>query len=396
MNARVNKAYRNVILASVSTVAFMVLFVAACSPAKFDKVDSPQGAGLVPNSITPTPTPASGSPQDYIWTAPATPKKVDIILVDDNSTSMQTEQQNLATRFSTFIDTLNTNLGGQLDWQLGVITTDMSYDGPLGGGNLVELKGLSGQYVANRGTPNVTQVFQRTIQIENDSIVPNSGDLAGSMYNSPYYCKNSGGATPCFGSGDERGIYAALSAVKKNQNGWIRSDSNLAVIILSDEDERSSGGQDYGSSLEAGHDFPADLINTVSTQFGTQKKLTVHSIIIKPGDQSCFNSQKSQMTGGGTGSYGATYQQLSQLTGGVIGSVCASDYGSQLSQIGTQIQGNSTASLLLKCLPQNNDVTVNVVAPQGLAINPVVSGMTLSFNPALPEGTSIRLRYTCQ
>ncbi len=39
--------------------------------------------------------------------------------------------------------------------------------------------------------------------------------------------------------GDERGIYAANMVVKNNPSSFIRSDAHLAVIFLSDEDERS-------------------------------------------------------------------------------------------------------------------------------------------------------------
>ncbi len=55
---------------------------------------------------------------------------------------MKVEQANMGERFSNFINQLD-----GLDWQIGIITTDVSKDATNCDGRLVALEGLSGQYI---------------------------------------------------------------------------------------------------------------------------------------------------------------------------------------------------------------------------------------------------------
>ena len=54
-------------------------------------------------------------------------------------------------------------------------------------------------------------------------------------------------------------------------------------------------------------------------------------------DQSCYDSQANQLglpaNKSLRGSYGYTYALASILTGGIIGDICATDYGQQLTSI---------------------------------------------------------------
>lgn len=358
----------------------MVALIAACAPAKFEKVPTPEAPlpAVCQNDPAKCPniTPTSVTVKRDVVVG-ASSKNVDILIIDDNSRSMQTEQANMAAKFPTFVQALNSSLGGQLDWRVGIVTTDMSTGGIPNGctrtantnpsfsnGNLV-----NGVFLT-KDTPDVFTEFEKRIQMTIDS----------------------GGGCVC-GSGDERGIYAALTAVNNNENNWIRKDASLEVIILSDEDERSDAGQTSpGNALEAGKDYPADLIAAVRTKFGADKKLTVHSIIVQPGDTNCRNIQDNQP--GGSGSYGEQYAQLSTMTGGVNGDVCAKDYGSQLTAIGTIIP-QTLSSINLDCVPMGNTVFVTPKTPPTLQVTPTVNGDKLYFNPPLPEGSVVHLEYTC-
>ncbi len=355
-----------------------LLFVVACSPVKFEKADESipscsegtKTAGMVCPTPTPTPVqPANFRQIDRDVPVGITPKNVDILIVDDNSRSMETEQRNMAEKFPSFVHALNTSMGGEMNWQLGIVTTDMDSDTAVAkGGNLVEYNGAPGTYVVNRQTYDVFSLFSNTIQMTIDA--------------------------NHYGSGDERGIYAAKRAVEKNQGGWLRSDATLSVIILSDEDERTNGGQRFGQPMEAGKDYPSDLINAVQAKFGTRKKLTVHSIIVPPGDVGCLSSQRTQEATGANGEYGTNYKKLSELTGGIVGTVCADDYGSQLTEIGTVIE-QTLSSIPLECTPIGNDVRVTPKVPSTLEVNATLSGDKLTFSPPLPEGSVVNLRYKC-
>ncbi len=284
--------------------------------------------------------------------------KTDILFIDDNSKSMRPEQDQMAFRFPTFLNSIS-----NLDWRIGIATTDMREGGtgPTQDGKLLQFSGISDFFIT-ASTPNVANVFANTIK------------------------------RPETGYGDERGIYAALRTLQRAEHNFIREDAHLAVVILSDEDERSSGGSapaNEGGPLVDGKDYPQNLIDYVNSTWAFNKNLTVHSIIVKPDDVTCYNEQKSQEAGAGTANFGKTYASLSQLTGGVLGTVCASDYGSQLSSIGDIIQ-QTTSSITLACVPLAG--TLKVSGATGWT----QSADKLNFDPPLPAGTDIGLSYQCE
>ncbi len=74
-------------------------------------------------------------------------KEVDLLIVIDNSGSMIEEQDNLARNFGALIDTF---AEAEVDWQIGVTTTDTEPDGPyrgllIGGDDEIILSGPSGE-----------------------------------------------------------------------------------------------------------------------------------------------------------------------------------------------------------------------------------------------------------
>src|SRR5690606_34653408 len=68
-------------------------------------------------------------------------RKVDVLIVIDNSGSMEYEQRNMAQRVRNFISILR-----GLDWQIGVTTTDPR-NVTLGDGRLVPIHGTKNQYI---------------------------------------------------------------------------------------------------------------------------------------------------------------------------------------------------------------------------------------------------------
>src|SRR5690606_3464453 len=94
-------------------------------------------------------------------------------------------------------------------------------------------------------------------------------------------CDDSGFLEQACPSPDERGIYALNLAVERNEKDFFRSGAHLAVIILSDEDERSFGGhgtQGQGWPLEA-KDLPETFVLGMQNNFPT-KSVSVHSVIV--------------------------------------------------------------------------------------------------------------------
>ncbi|MEQ1875057.1 MAG: hypothetical protein ABL958_00330 [Bdellovibrionia bacterium] len=267
---------------------------------------------------------------------------VDILVVDDNSGSMAEEQANMGTRFPTFI----AGLAG-LQWRLGITTTDVSNGGARG--HLIPFTGTNLKYI-DAATPNADNLFKSTVQIG------------------------------VGGSGDERGVYAATLAVELNEGAWIRANSHLAVIVLSDEDEFSDG-----TGLET-KDRPDNFVKTVKDELGTGRTVSVHSIITRPGDTVCLN--------GDGASYGTVYAELTKLTGGILGDICATDYGAQLQNIAGSIASN-VDSFGLKCEPVSGVVAELSPAP-ATANNYTVNAGRVYFERTLDPGTQVRLVYDCK
>src|SRR5207245_2173441 len=148
------------------------------------------------------------------------------------------------------------------------------------------------------------------------------------------------------------------------------SNTHLAVIFVSDEDEASAGGG--GAYLDAAYndhvdsndhtreshhnsdqivpltnnDRPENLKSMILSNW-PQKSYSLHAIVIKPGDRACFQAQDAAHRAW----YGNVYKIGVDLSGGVLGSVCASDYAQQLGAIGDRISATTTRSITLHCSP---------------------------------------------
>ncbi|MEK6554144.1 MAG: vWA domain-containing protein, partial [Bdellovibrionota bacterium] len=137
-------------------------------------------------------------------------RKLDVVIVIDNSPSMAEEQQKMAKRFSTFIETLK-----ELDWQLGIITTDAGNGSKAWqDGRLLPFEGLKNTYSINAKTPDVNKVFEKTIRRKE------------------------------WGTSKEEGIHSLYKAIQRSENKFLfRENSHVASVIVSDEDERSDGSK---------------------------------------------------------------------------------------------------------------------------------------------------------
>lgn len=312
----------------------------------------------------------------------ATRNKADILIVIDNSGSMEPEQKNMAQRFATFIDELK-----NLDWQLAIITTDVSSDSVRRDGRFLEFSGMSGTYIlkSSMDATAVRTAFANTIQ-------------------RPLY--NGQGE----GSGFEQGIKASYRAIQRSQDSsttvndpnraFFRSDAALSIIVVSDDGE---GG---GITLES-RNMPENLLSLVQTTF-PQKAFAFHSLVVPtdytvPKDKQysyvssadpCYNKRESIIRDG------SLYIQLSQLTGGIVGTACADDYGSQLSAIG-QGTADLVKSVTLDCTPidrnKDGNVANDIVATMKDGTDPGtfrVDGQKLTFTQYLPVG-QLNLSYYC-
>jgi hypothetical protein len=303
--------------------------------------------------------------------------QLDVLLVVDDSNSMLADNQKLAMRMQGFVNDLT---AAGFDWQMCATVTraqQLTAGNPtLYWGASRLWAGVSGAtpYILKPNSGNIYQIFQDTIaQI------------------------GAGWA----GTDDERAIKAAWWHLWNGDirypteaSGCYRANAGLAVIILSDEDERSVGGnmslQYYAGEWKAleTDDLPLNYVNFVKDVFGSTKRFTVNSIIVKPGDSACMTQQDSEGT---KSHYGYTYNELSALTGGSIGSICESDYSNNLTYFKNNIV-RDMASLPLECNPVGTPiVTIN----PAFGTTTRVENQTLYFDPKVPAGRTITVQYNC-
>ena len=324
----------------------------------------------------------------------------------------------MAQKFSSFLSQLDAR---QVDYRIGIITTDISSSatattsddspnsalhngnedsnkqGLLQDGKLVPIEtknssgavtGVVGSYITS-SMSNREQLFKWNISRRETEQCEN---FLSNYTTSPAPVTEARKNCP---SGDERGIFAANLFLEKNPSSFIRPNAYLAIVVLSDEDERSGMYLDSSNKtyqLED-KDKPETLVSQLK-QLYAGKSAAVHSIIVKPGDSSCLNSQSGQLSTYTPvrGSYGQAYAKASQLTGGKIGDICANDYGSQLSTIGADI-AERLSDVTLSC-EDPADLQVEIDPPQ-VSVTWTVSGTKLQFSQPLTPGIKVHLKYSC-
>ncbi len=279
--------------------------------------------------------------------------KVDILFVIDNSASMADIQAKLGDRLSAFIGSLE-----NVDWQIGITTTDTS-DGPFGlKGSLIQLYGLN-QFILNKNTPNYEFVFKNTV------VRPEGINCV---------------TTNC-PSRVERPIDAATLAITKNEAGLLRPGAELAIVVLTDSDEG-------GGFLNQTVTVPQDFLNVAAQLFNQQKRVTAYGIIVEPGDTDCFQERRNSSP---YSSYGNYITLLTNLTGGVTGSVCDTNYTQSLKKIGDHVL-NLASSITLSQSPKEGSVEITL-SPADPQVTWTIEDKTIKFVKAPKAGTRVDVKY---
>ncbi len=308
---------------------------------------------------------------DYQKLVQLSDNKVDILMVVDDSNSMAPENTRLAQKLHNFVNDLQ---GSGLDWQMCATVTR----GQDVFGNGVLIWGASRNWVNYLGSP---QWLLKMGATDPYSIFTQTVAAIGAGWE---------------GTDDERGIKAAWWSAEYAKNNYCyRSDASLAVIMISDEDERSVGGDAskvfYPGelfSLEV-EDLPQSYVTKIKQEFGNDKRFTFNSIIVIPGDAACMTAQDAE---GAKSHYGYKYNELSRLTGGAVGSICAADYSSNLYYFKDRIV-SKLSSIALECAPVGN-VDVTITPTIGAVATQIVNN-TITFSPAIPAGRTVQLGYDC-
>jgi hypothetical protein len=372
-------------------VAIVFGYFAACAPVKFAGVGDAAGENVAGADVCPRVCAADGKSCVLRCEVEKTAGAglVDILIVNDNSGSMSTEQKRMGQRFPDFLNSI-----GALDYRIAMTTTDISsaYSAMAGGqnngpsainqygklqdGNLIEFQ--SGLKFLTKDTPGKDSLFLNTVQRQETLNCEMSG-----YRNCP--------------SSDERGIYAMNLVLDRTSQEFFRPTAHLAVIVLSDEDERGiSDSRSTQTSVKyplESYDKPETFVSKMAQRY-PGKTYSVHSIVVVPGDQGCLAAQAEGANIWGVEGY--SYQKLSNATRGTVGTICSNDYGAQLGSISSSIQ-TQIAALPFHCRPIGDQYKVTF-SPQptgNTRTSADFSKMLLTVVDPLPAMTKVRLTYDC-
>ncbi len=310
---------------------------------------------------------------DYKQQAVFVPKKIDVLWVVDNSGSMETSQNSLASNFQSFIYRFNQQ---NYDFHMAVTTTEAwekqfnssstkarIKDGAVLQKTPTRIETHSGVFVMDKNTPDMSNVFSTNIK---------QGTL---------------------GNGDERAFESFKQTLLDPWNvAFRRDDAFLAIIIVSDEEDFS------GSSLTAFEDTSknytvqsyVDFLNTYTNAAVNGKNYSVNTIYVP--DDAC----KTQLsTDGFARKISSRLPQLADLTGGVKASLC-SNFGESLSLISDSIvQLSSVFKLARAAQVDTIKVTVDGVSIPQDATNGWTydaTDLTITFHGSAVPGANANIQ----
>ena len=248
--------------------------------------------------------------------------QVDVLWVVDDSVSMAEEQGLVAAGFETFLAALQQERAA-IDLQIGVITTDNDLDNPS--------RGLLDGWLTGE-EPDFADQLRARVRV--------------------------GTA----GSDEEQGLGAAAltlaNAGRGGPNeGFLRKDANLAVILVSDEND-CSHGDDWPGDAAACYDA-ADTL--------TPLPYLIRSLGTAPvGDGVAIVSAiagPDAAEGCATATPGLRYQTVTDQLDGLFENVCSTDYSALMDEIGRQIlEPSRTFTLDFPAQPASIEVMVDDTA----------------------------------
>ncbi len=288
--------------------------------------------------------------------------QVDVIINVDNSGSMLSEQENMANRIQDFISPFS-----GLDYHIAVTTTS-----PIGNDEIWKpsLNYVDGKFVPLNPEGDYCIKSSKHSQSQAQTLIRNNVVRGLFLLNDDgSVFKDASGRTRPEGNGWERGIYTTYRAFERavnNQQGdssCLRPNVAKHVIVISDERETMTYFDGQANIIREMPDYAKsvgqNLIDYVEDHYGVDTVFKFHSIIVNPD-----TDEGRQCLQGNGGRYGVEYANLSHLTGGHIGSVCASNYATQLGQIGEQIS-NSSLTYNLECVAVSNNGNLGRVVIKG-------------------------------
>ena len=288
---------------------------------------------------------------------------LDVLVVIDNSGSMKEEQKKLAEKLQPLLSQVRKS-----NWKIGVVTTSRA-EGCM-------------RAIINKGDKNFEKAFEKAV---------NAG---------------------INGSGSEQGVLQAKNALDCAESPWLRDQSALAILFVSDEDNCQRKSFNFPTSgnftipvnyTNLGCEKPID--STEKDEFLAHlnnirvvgESARVYGIFSDP-DNSCVG-QLGQSGKNTASADGVQYKFLVDSTSGTHGSICDKDYTDTLSKISEDAKTILTNSYLLTYEPDLTTIIVTVRLSDGSTtslkhgVDYQVDGKKITFTTAPAKGSQITVEY---
>lgn len=254
------------------------------------------------------------------------PTMVDILLVVDNSGSMEDEQVKLSDGFDAFVEFFDV---ADIDYHIGVVTMDTETSP----GELVLSHGTR---VIDRSTEDADIVFRDMVQVGVQ------------------------------GSAIEKGLESAMIALTPPQvdgvnGGFFRDDALLSIIFVSDEEDSSIGPVN-------------DYINELRDLKGQRRRDAFNAsalvgLDVESGTPAACGDVTNPVLGAQPG---WRYWDVARQTGGVSGSICSDTFGDIVNQMGLA-SSRLRDSFALEREPDEDSIEVTIARgaeDEGVAVPP--------------------------
>jgi hypothetical protein len=295
------------------TYVCVAIFAMGCSAR--DRMGAPIGtdAGTAVPDAGSMSRADAGPPPDA--EAPEECRDVDVLFVIDNSASMADNQDSLIRSFPGFIGAIREHLAFATSVHIGVVTTDAYRD------NDASCREI-GDLVTNTGGISSSMSSCGPFASGGRYLDASEPDL-----DAKFACIAKVGAG---GDDDERAARALLDAVDPARNapgscnaGFIRPDSLLVVVIITDEDDVMDGcdGSDpFGGCMSYGSGgLPDDWVaELVADRGGIADNIVVLSLLGRRADNPCGAVVAARLLG-----FARRFDDQ-----GFVGDVCAESYDS--------------------------------------------------------------------
>ena len=237
-----------------------------------------------------------------------TDKKIDVLMVIDNSGSMQPIHNNVITNAELFFQQFVSRKF--VDWKLGIVSTSRS-DTPY--------LGFDKPFNSSLIDPDDPASLTKAIQTFSSAV--RALGVNGEAYEYVFYNVKR--------SLDNYGI--------NSPNPFLRTNAHLVVIMISDEEEQSQRG--YGALYQA-----TDFYDHLTQYIGSDKILRFYGALAFRDLKDCRTGYRDYA--------GSPFEEIIDLSDGIVISACSSKFGLELAKIGRDIVSIvGSPSLLLKRRP---------------------------------------------